>query len=416
MTKSVWSWALYDWANSAFATTVMAGFFPLFFKAYWADPGDPHQSTFYLGMTNSLGSILIACFAPFLGSVADKGSAKKKFLAVFAFFGAAMTGGLWLVDKGQWQLAALLYMGATMGFMGGNTFYDALLPAVASEDRVDAVSSLGYAMGYVGGGVLFALNVLMYLKPLLFGIPDGATAIKISFLMVAVWWALFTLPVLFFVKEPEVKTPVSLGKLLAQGWSQLRQTFREVRRYRHVGWFLLAYWLYMDGVDTIVRMAIDYGMTLGFPSSSLIQALLLVQFVAFPSALAYGWLAGKIGTKPAILLAIAAYGVITLLGYAMKTVAHFYLLAVMVGLFQGGIQALSRSLYSQIIPKDKTAEFFGFYNMLGKFAAVFGPAIMGVVTLVTRDPRLGILSILVLFIAGGIVLSRVDIAAARRAV
>jgi UMF1 family MFS transporter len=407
--KTYWSWAFYDWANSAFATTVMSGFFPLFFKNYWVNPDDPTQSTFYLGVANSTASIIVAALAPFLGAVADKGSAKKKFLFLFAFLGIIMTGSLWMVAKGNWFLAIIFYVGGTVGFSGGNIFYDSLLPGVASEKKVDFVSSLGFSMGYIGGGILFLVNVLMYLKPALFGIPDGATAIRISFLSVAIWWAVFSIPVFLFVKEPYLKESIGIGRAVKQGWRQLADTFREIQHLKIVGTFLLAYWLYIDGVDTIIRMAVDYGMSLGFPSSALITALLMVQFIAFPATLLYGKLSYKIGVKKAVQIAIIAYSVITILAYFMSSEIHFYVLAGTVGLFQGGIQALSRSLYSRIIPPEKSAQFYGFYNMIGKFAAVIGPFLMGTVTLLTGNIRIGIISIIILFIAGGLLLLKVNI-------
>ena len=412
--RAVWSWAFYDWANSAYSTTVMAGFFPLFFKEYWADPHNPSQSTFYLGMANSIASMVVAALAPLLGSVADQGSAKKKFLTFFAFLGVIMTGGLWMVAQGNWQMAVLFYVIATIGFASGNVFYDALLPGLASEERVDAVSSLGFGLGYLGGGLLFLVNVFMYLKPEIFGIPDGATAIKLSFLSVAVWWAVFTIPLILFVPEPKNYENIDFNNAIRMGWVQLVQTFKEIRNMKVVGTFLLAYWFYIDGVDTIIRMAVDYGMSLNFPGESLIIALLIVQFVAFPAALIYGWLASKIGTKTGIMVGIIAYSFITFLGYFMTEAWHFYVLAILIGLFMGGIQALSRSLYTRIIPPDKSAEFFGFYNMLGKFAAIIGPALMGTIALVTGSARLSILSILLLFILGAFFLNKVDVEEGKR--
>jgi len=412
--RTIWSWALYDWANSAFATTVMAGFFPVFFKSYWADPTNLQQSTFYLGMANSIASIIVAALAPFLGAVADRGSTKKKFLTLFAFLGIIMTGSLWFVQMGFWQLAVVFYVTAAVGFSGGNIFYDSLITGVASEKKVDFVSSLGFSLGYIGGGLLFLVNVVMYLKPELFGIPDGATAIRIAFLSVAVWWAVFTIPLLLFVPEPQVESPLPLSKAFKGGWLQLRNTLRDIRQLKVVGIFLLAYWFYIDGVDTIVRMAVDYGASLGFPSESLIVALLMVQFIAFPSALAYGWFGGKIGVKRALYVAIWAYAVITVFGFFMTTTLHFYILAGMVGLFQGGIQALSRSYYTRLIPANKSAEFFGFFNMLGKFAAVLGPFLMGSITVLTGSNRFGILSIIVLFAMGGFLLTKVDEEEGRR--
>ena len=412
--RAVWSWAFYDWANSAYSTTVMAGFFPLFFKEYWADPHNPSQSTFYLGMANSIASLVVAALAPLLGSIADQGSIKKKFLTFFAFLGVIMTGGLWMVAQGNWQMAVLFYVIATIGFASGNVFYDALLPGLASEERVDAVSSLGFGLGYLGGGLLFLVNVFMYLKPEIFGIPDGATAIKLSFLSVAVWWAVFTIPLILFVPEPKNYENIDFNNAIRMGWVQLVQTFKEIRNMKVVGTFLLAYWFYIDGVDTIIRMAVDYGMSLNFPGESLIIALLIVQFVAFPAALIYGWLASKIGAKTGIMVGITAYSFITLLGYFMTEAWHFYVLAILIGLFMGGIQALSRSLYTRIIPPEKSAEFFGFYNMLGKFAAIIGPALMGTIALLTGSARLSILSILMLFILGAFFLNKVDIKEGKR--
>ena len=412
--RAVWSWAFYDWGNSAYSTTVMAGFFPLFFKEYWADPHNPNQSTFYLGMANSIASIVVASLAPLLGSIADQGSAKKKFLTFFAFLGVIMTGGLWMVSQGNWQMAVLFYVMATIGFASGNVFYDSLLPGLASEERVDVVSSLGFGLGYLGGGLLFLVNVFMYLKPEIFGISDGATAIKLSFLSVAVWWAVFTIPLILFVPEPKNYDSVKIKNAIQMGWIQLIQTFKEIRNMKVVGTFLLAYFFYIDGVDTIIKMAVDYGMSLNFSGESLIIALLIVQFVAFPAALVYGRLGSKIGAKTAIMIGIIAYSFITFLGYFITKAWHFYVLAILIGLFQGGIQALSRSLYTRIIPAEKSAEFFGFYNMLGKFAAIIGPALMGTISLVTGSARLGILSILLLFILGAFLLNKVDLDEGKR--
>jgi len=399
---------MYDWANSAFSTTVAAGFFPIFFEKYWSNPDDVIQSTYQLGWANSLASVLIAALAPFLGAIADKGSAKKKFLIFFCYMGVIMTCGLYMVEQGQWQFALMLYIAASVGFMGANIFYDSLMPSLAPRDKMDYVSSFGFALGYIGGGILFLVNVLMYLNPHWFGIADPSTAIKLSFLSVAVWWGIFTIPLILFVPEPEVENKVPLSKAVTAGYRQLRQTFNHIRELKVIGVFLIAYWLYIDGVDTIIRMSVKMGSSLGFEAGDLITALLMVQFIAFPSALAYNWFASKIGTKKAVLIAIGGYALVTLLAYFMTNKNHFFMLAAMIGLFQGGIQALSRSLFARLIPRGKEAEFFGFFNMLGKFAAVIGPVMMGWVTLATGNVRLGILSILILFIAGAFFLSKVD--------
>ena len=406
--KRVVSWALYDWANSAFATTVMAGFFPIFFEKYWSNPNNINDSTFYLGLSNSVGSLIVAALAPFLGAIADRGSAKKKFLFMFAFLGILMTGGLWMVGQGQWQLAALLYMVGSIGFAGGNVFYDSLLPSVSEKKKVDFVSSLGYSLGYIGGGILFLVNVLMYQYPQWFGIPDGTVAVKLSFLSVAVWWAIFSIPIFIYVPEPSSEPTIKFGEAITQGWLQLKVTFKEIKQMKIIGTFLLSYWLYMDGVDTIIRMAVKVGSSMGFEAGDMIIALLMVQFIGFPAALIFNWFASKIGPKNAVLIAIIFYTVGTCFAYFMTTRLHFFLLAGMIGLFQGGIQALSRSLFSRLVPEGKEGEFFGFYNMLGKFSAVIGPILLGTVTLVTGDVRIGLLSIVVLFIAGGLILSRVD--------
>ena len=406
--NKVFSWAFYDWANSAYSTTVMAGFFPLFFEKFYSNPDDVIQSTYQLGIANSVSSIVIALFAPILGAIADRGSAKKKLLITFAFLGVLMTAALWFVGQGEWKLAVFFYVMATIGFMAGNIFYDSLLPAVANRDKVDYVSALGYSLGYLGGGLLFLVNVLMYLHPDWFGIPDSSTAIRLSFLSVAVWWGIFTLPVIFFVPEPESNDTVPLHKAISGGLAQLKQTYNHIREMKIIGTFLLAFWLYEDGVATIVRMAVKIGSSLGFAAGDLITAILMVQFIGFPAALLYNWFAKNVGIKNAVLIAIGGYGIITLLGYFMTERIHFYILAALIGLFQGGIQSLSRSLFTRLVPKNKEAEFFGFYNMLGKFAAVIGPWMVGHITLLTGNPRTGILSIVVLFILGGILLMKVD--------
>lgn len=407
--KNIWSWSLYDWANSAFATTVMAGFFPLFFKAYWVNQQNVNESTFYLGIANSFAAVLVVLAAPLLGAVADRGTAKKKFLFAFMSLGVISTGGLFMVQEGFWQLAAMLYVFGIIGFSGGNSFYDALLPGVASVRKVDYASSLGFALGYIGGGLLFTVNVLMYMHPAWFGISDRPTAIRIAFLSVALWWGLFSIPLFIWVREPKTYGAVKMREAAAMGLRQFADTFKEIRHLKVVGLFLAAYWFYIDGVDTIIRMAVDYGISLGFQPGSLVMALLLVQYVAFPFTLLFNWMAEKISAKRALMVAIGAYFCITLLGAMMTKEWHFYALAVLIGMFQGGLQAISRSLYSRLIPHHKSAQFYGFYNMMGRFAAVIGPAMMGTVTLLTGNIRIGILSVLVLFAIGFILLAKVNV-------
>jgi len=406
--RKVISWAFYDWANSAFATTVMAGFFPVFFKNYWNMGVEATTITFRLGLANSVASLIVVALAPVLGAIGDRGGARKRFLLFFASMGVVMTGSLFFVAQGAWQIAVLIYILGILGFSGGNIFNDSLLISVAPAGKEDMVSALGFSLGYLGGGLLFAINVLMTLKPGLFGLPDASAAVRLSFLSVAVWWAVFSLPMMFWVKEPRTDDRVSGWAMVCGGFSQLKKTFAEIRKLRVVFLFLIAYWLYIDGVDTIIRMAVDYGMSLGFPENSLIVALLITQFVGFPAAILFGKLGEKLGTKNGILLGIVVYVGVTIWGRFMDNVAEFYMLAVAIGLVQGGVQALSRSLYSRLIPSNKAAEFFGFYNMLGKFAAVIGPILMGAVGVLTGNPRHAILSILILFLGGGIILYFVD--------
>lgn len=404
--KNTLSWVLYDWGNSAYATTVIAGFFPVFFKEYWSAGATAAQSTFYLGIANSLASLIIVILAPLLGAIADQCAARKRFLLFFAFLGVCMTALLPLVAKGEWQWAVLFYVMATIGFSGSITFYDSLLVFVTSPSRLDVVSALGYALGYLGGGLLFALNVWMTLRPEFFGLADAAAAVRLSFFSVALWWLLFTVPLALWVREPDVVSGSAL-RAVRNGLRQLRDTFHEIRQLRTVFLFLLAYWCYIDGVDTIVRMAVDYGMSLGFNSNSLIVALLITQFIGFPAAIAFGYLGKRIGARRGIYLAIVAYGLIVVSASRMDSEQEFYGLAIAIGLVQGGIQSLSRSFYARLIPHEKSAEFFGFYNMLGKFAAVLGPLMVGWVGALSGNPRLGMLSLLLLFIAGALLLSRV---------
>ena len=404
--KKILAWAMYDWADSAFATTVLAGFFPIFFSSYYSLGQDSTKTTFYLGLANSLASLCISIFAPILGSIADKAGAKKKFIIAFTFLAALNSSLLFVVQSGSWVLALFIFMLANIGFSSCHTFYDSLLPSVASEKEVDFASSLGYSLGYIGGGLLFLVNVFMYLKPALFGLASDVDAIRVSFLMVGIWYIVFALPLFIFVKEDKTDT-ISIGKAISTGMSDLVVTLKEIRKHKNILMYLLAYWLYIDGVDTIIKMAVDYGSSLGFSSSSLIVALLITQFVAFPSALIYVKVGEKVGVKNAIFIAICAYSVITIIGVFMTLEIHFYILAVCIGLFQGGIQALSRSYYSRLVPKNKEAQFYGFYNMMGKFAAIIGPLLMGVVTLVTKSNRLGIFSVVILFVLGGFFLTKV---------
>ncbi|MFZ2448065.1 MAG: MFS transporter [Syntrophobacteraceae bacterium] len=406
--KKAASWALYDWANSAFATTVMAGFFPVFFKDYWCAGVDAATSTFRLGAANSAASLLVLVMAPALGAIADAGGARKKFLLFFATVGIVATAMLYFVSRGEWGAAAAVYVLGSVGFNCSILFYDSLLVDVGPPEKYDYLSALGYALGYLGGGLLFAQNVLMATKPEMFGVAGPAEAIRVSFVLVALWWAVFTIPLALNVTERPARAAVSRSRMVSDGIRRVGTTFREIRRYKTVFLFLIAYWLYIDGVDTIIRMAVDYGLSIGFSSSSLILALLIVQFVGFPAAIAFGKIGEKIGAKNGIYIGIAVYLGVTVWGYFMKNESEFYVLAVAVGLVQGGVQSLSRSYFARIIPPERAGEFFGFYNLLGKFAAVIGPVLMGWTALAFAEPRYAILSVAVLFVGGGAVLYFVD--------
>ena len=419
---------MYDWANSAFATTVMAGFFPIFFKQYWSYGADVNMSTARLGLGNAAASIVVAVMAPILGAMADSGSVRKKFLIFFAYLGVLMTASLFLIKKGDWGWAIFLYVMGNIGFSGSNIFYDSLLPSVADEGEIDYVSSLGFSMGYLGGGLLFLGNVLMTLMPEKFGLPDAGTAIRYAFVSVAFWWGFFTIFTILWVPEVQATSTSSSGSnFIVVGFKQFVGTFKKVRHLKTVFLFLIAYWFYIDGVDTIIRMAVDYGMSIGFDSNDLIIALLITQFVGFPCALFFGKLGQMWSVKKSIYIAIGIYMLVTLWGSMMTYKQEFYILAVIIGMVQGGIQALSRSYYSRLIPNNRFAEFYGFYNMLGKFAAILGPVLIGFVGLMARyilmppsptpeqfvhvsrlASRWGIASILLLFIIGATLLFFVD--------
>lgn len=406
--RQVISWALYDWGNSAFAVVMLTAFFPPFFKQFLSADLDATTSTFWLGVANSSASMIIVLLAPVLGAIADASGSKKRFLISFAVMGIITTFMLVFADKGDWMFGLLLYVMATVGFMGANVFYDSLIMIVAPEDRLDFISGLGYAMGYLGGGLLLAFDVAMFLMPESFGFDNATQAIQASFVSVAIWWALFSIPLILFVKEKKTSNNHSAMQATVMGFRQLKDTFKQIKKLKVVMLFLVAYWLYIDGVDTIIRMAVDYGLSIGFDTSNLITAILITQFVGFPAAIAFGLIGQRIGAKYGILIAIAVYIGVTIWAFWMDNVYEFYGLAIVVGLVQGGVQSLSRSFYARIIPANKSAEFFGFYNMLGKFAAVLGPLIMGVVSLLTKDPRLAILSVVVLFVAGAVLLWFVD--------
>jgi UMF1 family MFS transporter len=404
--RAVYAWAMYDWANSAFATTVMVAFFPVFFRQYWS-LGASADTSARLSFANTLASFCVALAAPLLGAIADRGGKCRALLVLFALLGITSTALLAGVGAGHWRQAAGIFVLASIGFAAANIFYDSLLLSVARPHELDRVSSFGYGMGYIGGGVLLAINAWMTLEPGAFGFASAAAAVRASFITVALWWAIFAIPLLLWVREPGAGVYVPLASALVAAWREFRTTLASVRSYRSVWLFLLAYWLYIDGVYTVQKLAVDFGMSIGFKTGDLIKALLLTQFVAFPAAIGFGRLAERIGARRAIMLGVAAYALMTVWAFVMHSVWEFYGLAAGVGLVQGGVQSLSRSYFGRLVPPGRAAEFFGFFNMWGKFAAVLGPSLAGIVALWSGSTRASILSLILLFVAGAWVLWRV---------
>ena len=407
LNKKAWSWAFYDWANSGFATTVMAGFFPIFFKSYWAGDLDPAQSTFAIGSINSLVGLIIAISAPVLGALADVGRIKKRFLFTFALVGILSTGYLFFIPESSWKLAIIFYAFGVIGFSGGNIFYDALIIGVSKPDERNRVSALGFSLGYLGGGLLFLLNVLMYTKPAWFGLSSPIEAVLWSFLSVAIWWSIFSFPIFLNVKEENLEKKVGPSSVVRMAFSNLYKTFRSIKKYKSAVIFLIAYFLYMDGVDTIIRMATSYGSDIGLTATSMIGALLLTQFIGFPATLVFGLYADKFGYKLSLTFGIVTYIGVVLFSSQIDTALDFYIVASVIGLVQGGVQAISRSYFSNLIPPEKAAEFFGFYNFIGKSSVILGPFMVSGIALLTGNPGYGILSLLILFIPGLILLWRV---------
>jgi len=412
------AWAMYDWANSAFATTVMAAVLPVYFARVAAAALPAHVATAYWGYTASLSLLVIALASPFLGAMGDYLGAKKRFLAAFLTVGTVATAALALVGPGDWLLAAGLYLLGNIGFSGSIIFSDSLLPHIARPDEIDRVSSGGWALGYLGGGLLLAFNVALLTAPQFFGLADAAAASRVSFLTVAVWWAVFSLPLLLRVPEPPRRLLAGesgAASATAAAARRLRGTFGELRRYRHLLRFLLAYWLYIDGVGTIIKLATIYGSEIGIGASALIGALLLAQFVGIPFTFAFGALAARAGVQAGLYVALAGYAVISVCAYFVREAWHFWALAVAVATVQGGAQALSRSLFASMIPAAKSSEFFSFFSVFEKFAGIMGPALFGLIAQLTGTSRAGIATLVVFFLGGMALLARVDVAEGRRA-
>ena len=408
------AWALYDWANSAFALAVLTAFVPVMLAGAWNDGAPSNVTTFRLGLANGLASLIVVLLAPLLGAMTDHARRRKPGLAVFTVLGIVTTALLGTVSAGNWQVAMLLFVLASVGFFAANSLYDAMLIDVSPPEAFDRVSAFGYALGYLGGALLFTVSIILLARPASFGLGSQSAAIQVTFVLVAVWWAVFSLPLLLWVDERHTAVAPVAGAFRG-GLRQLRATVRSLGTDRNLLWFLAAYWLYIDGVYTIIKMAVDYGLSQGLSAADVTGAILLTNFLGFPAAIGFGALGQRFGPRPAIYLALTVYVVATLFAVFLTTVVQFYALAAAIGLVQGGVQSLSRSLYARLIPPEKSGEYFGFFNMLGKFSSILGPIMAGTAALVTGSQRVGILSILVLFVAGFWLLTRVEVPA-RRAV
>lgn len=413
--KQIYSWALYDWANSAFATVILATVLPIFYKDVAGINLPGNLATSYWGYTQTAAMVIIALISPILGAAADYSDSKKSFLKVFVIFGVTGTALLFFVNEGNYLLASLFFIIANIGFSGGNVFYDGFLTDISNDTSIDYISSLGYAAGYLGGGLLLAVNLLMISKPSLFGIASATSATQISFVTVAVWWFVFSLPAFKYLPDSQKDLEkVPLKKYTKMAFARLKTTFSHIREYRELWKFLLAFWIYNDGIGTIIRMATIYGREVGIGQTDLIGALLLTQFVGIPFALIFAKIASKITAKKGIYVALLIYTAITFYGFFLDSALDFWILAGIVGMVQGGAQALSRSLYGAMVPEEKSAEFFGFFGVSSKFAAIIGPSIFAYVGQLTGSSRYGIIAVASFFILGMIFLSRVDVEKGRR--
>ena len=413
--RVVHGWAMYDWANSAFAVVILTAIFPVYYRALALDAGAaPQSATAYWAYTTSLSLLLVAALGPLAGAAADLLGAKKRFLAAALWLGVLGTLSLAFLGAGEYLIASLLFAVANLGFAGGNIFYESLLPQVARPEDLDRVSVRGYALGYLGGGLLLLVNALWLYRPQWFWMADRSAALRACFISVAGWWLVFSLPLFRAVAEPMVQGRPRASRAFADSVARLVQTFREIRRYRELALFLAAFWLYNDGIGTIIKLAAAYGDEIGIGHNDMLGALILTQFIGFPCSIGFGVLAQYWDAKRAIFFGLAVYSVISVAGFFVRSSWEFYALAIMVGVVQGGTQALSRSLFATMVPKTHSAEFFGFFSTGAKIAGLVGPVIFGLVGQLTGSSRWGILSIVLLFAAGALLLRRVDVAEGRR--
>ena len=406
------AWAMYDWANSAFWTTVIVAVFPPFFSEYAASGLSPLDATSRYAWGTTIAVTIVAIIAPVLGTIADQRAMKKPLLGVFLVIGVVATLMMATIEGGQWRYALALFIIANVGVAATLVFYDSLLPHIAASDEFDRVSTAGYAIGFIGGGVLLLINLAWILSPATFGLSGTVAAIKLSLASVGVWWLLFSIPLFRIVREPVVHsaaatTPLRLGATIRTTCD----TFQELRRHRNALWMLVAFLLYNDGIQTIIRMSSIYGAEIGIDRNAQIMAFVMVQFVGVPCSFLFGSIAGRIGPKTALAFTLVVYMGISILGYFLMTAWQFFALAFLVGTVQGPSQALSRSLYARMIPKEKSSECFGFFAVFEKFAGIAGPAVFAGSITLFQSSRVAVLSVLVFFVLGAIALTRVDVAA-----
>lgn len=405
--RAITAWTMYDWANSAFATTIMAAVLPVYYASVAAKNLPGNGATVAWAYTTSIAMLLSAILGPILGAVADFRGSKKRFLTIFMILGVTGTALLYFISTGDWLLASIFFILGNIGFAGSLVFYDSLLPHVATPDEMDRVSSRGYAMGYLGGGILLAINLVMIMLA-----PEELTGLmsRLSFVSVAVWWLVFTIPLLLRVPEPPRRVMIGEEHInpFRASLQRLSHTFKEIRKFRDLFLFLIAFWFYNNGIGTIITMATIYGAEIGIGRNTLIGTLLMVQFVAIPFAFLFGWLAGKIGTKRSIYFSLLVYTCIAIAGYFMSKEWHFWALGVAVATVQGGSQALSRSLFGRMLPKSKSAEFFGFFSVSEKVSGIAGPLLFGLVGQIVGHSRLSIVSLVIFFIIGAVILARVN--------
>jgi MFS transporter, UMF1 family len=420
------AWAMYDWATSAMQTTIMVAVFPIYFVKVAGANLAESGATQRLATVNTLALIIIAVLSPILGAISDYRAVKKPLLAIFMIIGVLAVLGMYSIEHGDITLASWLFTISLVGATGSFVFYESLLPHIARPGEIDRVSTAGYALGYIGGGILLALNLAWIQRPDWFGLPSGpgltpsqaTLPVRLAFVSVAVWWTLFSLPLFRRVPEPArtlERDEVPNARPIRMAFVRLGETFRELRSYRQAFLMLLAFLIYNDGIQTIIKMATAYGTELGIGQSALIGAILLVQFVGIPCSFLFGLVASRITAKRALFLGLLVYTAISVLGYFMRTAAHFYLLAALVGTVQGGTQALSRSLFASMIPQHKSGEFFGFFSVFEKFAGIFGPLIFAATIAVSGSSRNAILSVILFFAVGALLLYPVNVEEGQRA-